>query len=129
LAASFFHVASCESGEGRLLLRADVEEIEQSRIRALPPERLIAWNRHARFTVHSGRTPWKTLLNGFTLVRQDRSDGAPGGLLLVSSEDAGSSLGSIRFVRRIFLRDILSVGRGLAPVPCSSRGNRQIEGG
>jgi hypothetical protein len=96
-----FHIARCESGEGRLLLRADVEDIDQSRIRALPPERLIAWNRHARFTVHSGRTPWKTLLNGFTLVRQERADG-PDGLLLVSSEDAGSSLGSIRFVRRIF---------------------------
>lgn len=96
-----FHVARCESGEGRLLLRADVEEIDQSQLRAVPPERLIAWNRHARFTVHSGRTPWKTLLNGFTLVRQARTDG-PGGLLLVSSEDAGSNLGSIRYVRRIF---------------------------
>lgn len=96
-----FHIARCASGEGRLLLRADVEDIDQSRIRALPPERLIAWNRHARFTVHSGRTPWKTLLNGFTLVRQERPEG-PDGLLLVSSEDAGSSLGSIRFVRRIF---------------------------
>ena len=61
---------------------------------------MIAWNRHAQFTVHSGRTPWKTLLNGFTLVR--RACGRRNGKLVVSSEDASSNLGSIRFLRRIF---------------------------
>lgn len=62
---------------------------------------MIAWNRHARFTVHSGRTPWKALLNGYTLVRSERPVG-PSGLIVVSSDDVGSNLGSIRFVKRIF---------------------------
>jgi hypothetical protein len=96
-----FRIARCTEGEGRLLLKADVEEIAQEDIRALPPERMIAWNRHARFSVHSGRTLWKTLLNGYTLVRRNRGDG-PSGKIVVSSDEAGSNLGSIRFVRRIF---------------------------
>ena len=96
-----FHIASCPDGEGRLLLRANVEEIDQQHIRAVPPERMIAWSRHARFSIHSGRTLWKTLLNGYTLVRRDGPSG-PNGLIVVSSDDVGSNLGSIRFVRRIF---------------------------
>jgi uncharacterized protein (AIM24 family) len=96
-----FHIASCPEGEGRLLLKANVEEIDQQHIRAIPPERMIAWNRHAQFTIHSGRTLWKTLLNGYTLVRKDRAQG-PSGRIVVSSDDVGSNLGSIRFVRRIF---------------------------
>ncbi len=96
-----FHIARCTEGEGRLLLKANVEEIEQEDIRALPPERMIAWNRHAQFTIHSGRTPWKTLLNGYTLVRRARAQG-PSGRIVVSSDDHGSNLGSIRFVKRIF---------------------------
>lgn len=96
-----FRIARCTDGEGRLLLKADVEDIAQEDIRALPPERMIAWNRHAQFSVHSGRTLWKTLLNGYTLVRRNRADG-PSGKIVVSSDDAGSNLGSIRFVRRIF---------------------------
>jgi hypothetical protein len=54
-----------------------------------------------RISIHSARTPWKTLLNGYTLVRRDRP-GGPDGQVVVSSEDAGSNLGSIRFVRRFF---------------------------
>lgn len=96
-----FRIAHCTEGEGRLLLKANVEEISQEHIRAIPPERMIAWNRHARFTIHSGRTPWKTLLNGYTLVRSERTPG-PSGLIVVSSDDVGSNLGSIRFVKRIF---------------------------
>ncbi len=97
-----FRIARCGEGEGRLLLRADVEDIVQEDVRALPPERMIAWSRHAQFTVHSARTPWKTLLNGYTLVRRDPGHGRAAGLIVVSSEDAGSNLGSIRFVKRIF---------------------------
>jgi hypothetical protein len=96
-----FRIAHCGEGEGRLLLRAHVEETDPEHIRAIPPERLLAWSRHARFAIHSARTPWKTLLNGYTLVRKDRP-GRPDGLVVVSSEDAGSNLGSIRFVRRFF---------------------------
>ena len=96
-----FHIARCPEGEGRLLLKANVEEIEQADVRAMPPERMLAWNRHARFTIHSGRTLWKTLLNGYTLVR-DASAGGPSGRVLVSSDDAGSNLGSIRYLKRIF---------------------------
>jgi uncharacterized protein (AIM24 family) len=96
-----FRTARCEDGEGRLLLRAHVEEHDLQHIRAIPPERLLAWHRHARFGIHSGRTLWKTLLNGYTLVRRDRPCG-PDGQVVVSSEDAGSNLGSIRFVRRFF---------------------------
>lgn len=96
-----FRIARCEEGEGRLLLRAHVEEIDPEHIRAIPPERLLAWHRHARFAIHSGRTAWSTLVNGYTLVRKAGIDGADG-QVVVSSEDAGSNLGSIRFVRRIF---------------------------
>lgn len=96
-----FHSAHCLGGEGRLLLKAHVEELAQEDIRAFPPERMIAWNRHAQFTIHSGRTPWKTLLNGYTLVRRSRPQG-PSGRIVVSSEDGGSNLGSIRYIRRIF---------------------------
>jgi hypothetical protein len=96
-----FRTARCDDGEGRLLLRAHVEEIDPEHIRAFPPERLLAWHRHVRFSIHSARTPWKTLLNGYTLVRRDRP-GGPDGQVVVSSEDAGSNLGSIRFVRRFF---------------------------
>ena len=96
-----FHTARCIGDEGRLLLKAHVEHGEQEDIRAIPPERLIAWNRHARFTIHSGRTAWTTLLNGYTLVRKDNSEGL-NGRVVVSSEDVGSSLGSIRYLRRIF---------------------------
>jgi len=95
-----FRVARCGEGEGRLLLKANVEENELGDIRALPPERMIAWNRHARFSVHSARTPWKTLLNGYTLVRRD-APGQPAGRIVVSSEEAASNLGTIRFVRRM----------------------------
>ena len=97
----FFRSARCEDGEGLLLLRAHVEEIDPQHIRAIPPERLLAWHRHARFAIHSARTPWKTLLNGYTLVRKPGVDGAEG-QVLVSSEDVGANLGSIRFVKRIF---------------------------
>jgi uncharacterized protein (AIM24 family) len=96
-----FHIARCPDAEGRLLLKANVEEIDQAEVRAMPPERMLAWNRHARFTIHSGRTLWKTLLNGYTLVR-DASAGGPSGRVVVSSDDAGSNLGSIRYLRRIF---------------------------
>ena len=96
-----FHSARCQFGEGRLLLKASVEAIDQQQIRAVPMERMIAWNRHAQFTVHSGRTPWKTLINGFTLVRRERPEGASG-LIVVSSEDTGASTGSLRYLKRIF---------------------------
>ena len=96
-----FHSARCRSGEGRLLLKANVEAIDQAQIRAVPPDRMIAWSRHAQFTVHSGRTPWKTLVNGFTLVRKERADGHHG-LIVVSSEDTGASTGSLRYLKRIF---------------------------
>jgi hypothetical protein len=61
---------------------------------------MLAWDRHVRFAVHSARTPWKTLLNGYTLVRRDLP-GQPPGRIVVSSEEAGSNLGTIRFVRRM----------------------------
>jgi hypothetical protein len=96
----FFRIASAPAGEGRLLLKANVEENELADLRALPPERMIAWDRHVRFSVHSARTPWKTLLNGYTLVRRD-PPGRPPGRIVVSSEEAGSNLGTIRFVRRM----------------------------
>jgi len=96
----FFRIASAPAGEGRLLLKANVEENELGDIRALPPERMLAWDRHVRFTVHSARTPWKTLLNGYTLVRRDTPGQAPG-RIVVSSDEAGSNLGTIRFVRRM----------------------------
>ncbi len=96
-----FRIARCEQGEGLLLLKADVEANEHDDLRAIPPERMLAWNRHARFTVHSGRTAWTTLLNGYTLVRSPATDGPPG-RILVSSAEVGSLLGSLRFVRRIF---------------------------
>ncbi|MBC7657401.1 MAG: hypothetical protein H7147_09540 [Frankiaceae bacterium] len=96
-----FHSARCDSGEGRLLLKASVEAVDQAQLRAIPLERMIAWSRHAQFTVHSGRTPWKTLVNGFTLVRRDRGDGQHG-LILVSSEDTGANTGSLRYLKRIF---------------------------
>jgi uncharacterized protein (AIM24 family) len=96
----FFRIASTTEGEGRLLLKANVEENELGDIRALPPERMIAWDRHARFSVHSARTPWKTLLNGYTLVRR-QVPGRPPGRIVVSSEEAASNLGTIRFVRRM----------------------------
>ena len=96
-----FHSARCRYGEGRLLLKASVEDIDQHQIRAVPMERMIAWNRHAQFTVHSGRTPWKTLINGFTLVRRQHPDG-PSGLIVVSSEDTGATTGSLRYLKRIF---------------------------
>ena len=95
-----FHSAYCPDGEGRLLLRASVEDNAQEDIRAVPPERMIAWNRHAQFTIHSGRTPWKTLISGYTLVRKAGPQGGSG-RIVVSSADAGSNLGSVRFVRRI----------------------------
>jgi len=96
----FFRIASAPAGEGRLLLKANVEENELGDIRALPPERMLAWDRHVRFTVHSARTPWKTLLNGYTLVRRDTPGQAPG-RIVVSSDEAGSNLGTIRFARRM----------------------------
>ena len=96
-----FHSARCRYGEGRLLLKASVEDIDQHQIRAVPMEWMIAWNRHAQFTVHSGRTPWKTLINGFTLVRRQHPDG-PSGLIVVSSEDTGATTGSLRYLKRIF---------------------------
>jgi len=96
----FFRIASAPAGEGRLLLKANVEENELADLRALPPERMIAWDRHVRFSVHSARTPWKTLLNGYTLVRRD-PPGRPPGRIVVSSEESGSNLGTIRFVRRM----------------------------
>ncbi|CAN5314131.1 hypothetical protein BH11PSE14_BH11PSE14_04110 [soil metagenome] len=95
-----FRIARCEQGEGLLLLKADVEANEHDDLRAIPPERMLAWNRHARFTVHSGRTAWTTLLNGYTLVRSPATDGPPG-RILVSSAEVGSLLGSLRFIRRI----------------------------
>ena len=95
-----FRVARCGEGEGRLLLKANVEDNEMEDIRALPPERMIAWDRHARFSVHSARTPWKTLVNGYTLVRRE-APGLPPGRIVVSSEEAASNLGTIRFVRRM----------------------------
>ena len=98
----FFRYARCppDGGPGRLLLRADVELVDQAQLRAMPPERLIAWNRHARFSIHSGRTAWTTLVNGYTLVRDDRP-GVPPGLIVVSSAETGSNLGTIRYVKRI----------------------------
>jgi len=95
-----FRVARCGEGEGRLLLKANVEDNELGDIRALPPERMIAWDRHARFSVHSARTPWKTLLNGYTLVRRELP-GLPPGRIVVSSDEAGANLGTIRFIRRM----------------------------
>jgi hypothetical protein len=99
----FFRIAQCpaDGGEGRLLLKADVELVDQAQIRAVPPERMIAWNRHARFSIHSGRTAWTTLVNGYTLIRRD-TPGVPPGLIVVSSAESGSNLGTILYVKRIF---------------------------
>ena len=88
------HALARALGERRLVLH------EHDDLRAIPPERMLAWNRHARFTVHSGRTAWTTLLNGYTLVRSPATDGPPG-RILVSSAEVGSLLGSLRFIRRI----------------------------
>ena len=95
-----FRIARCEDAEARLLLKADVEASLEDDLRAVPPERMLAWNRHARFSIHSGRTARAVLLNGYTLLRRNPAAGPPG-RILVSSEDTGSNLGSIRFVRRI----------------------------
>jgi hypothetical protein len=98
----FFRIARCppDAGPGRLLLKADVELVDQAQLRAVPPERLLAWDRHARFRVDSGRTAWTTLVNGYTLVRKD-TPGVPPGLIVVSSAESGTNLGTIRYVRRI----------------------------
>ena len=95
-----FRVARCDGGEGRLLLKADIEASREDDLRAVPPERMLAWNRHVRFSIHSGRTARAVLLNGYTLLRRHPASGPPG-RILVSSEDTGSNLGSIRFLRRI----------------------------
>ncbi len=95
-----FRVARCHDAEGRLLLKADVEANLHDDLRAVPPERMLAWNRHARFSIHSGRTLRAVLLNGYTLLRRNPDQGPPG-RILVSSGETGSNLGSIRFLRRI----------------------------
>jgi hypothetical protein len=82
---------------GVLLLRADVEQVEDAGLHAVPPERLLAWNRQVRFRAHGAETAWGVLVHGLTLVREP----AAGGRVVASSEDAGPRFGSLRFLRRI----------------------------
>ena len=94
-----FRIAEAPAGEaGVLLLRAYVEQGEGDHLQAVPPERLLAWNRQARFTAHGAHTPWGVLWHGLTLVR----DASGGGHVLATSEDRGARFGSLRFLRRIF---------------------------
>jgi hypothetical protein len=93
-----FRIAEAPAGEaGVLLLRAYVEQGAGDHLQAVPPERLLAWNRQARFTAHGAHTAWGVLWHGLTLVR----DAGGGGHVLASSEDRGARFGSLRFLRRI----------------------------
>jgi hypothetical protein len=95
-----FHYAKCREGEGRLLLIARVAAVQQSQLRTIPVEQLVAWNRHMCFTAHSHRTAWGTLINGFTLVR-DIQHGRNSGIW-VTAPAADEKWGAIRFAKRLF---------------------------
>lgn len=87
-----------DDAEGRLLLKADVEQMDPAELQALPPERLLAWNPQVRFRAHGADTAWGVLVHGYTLVREP---GVPG-LVLTRSDDGGPRFGSVRFLRRLF---------------------------
>ena len=93
-----FRIAEAPAHEaGVLLLRADVEQVEDAGLHAVPPERLLAWNRQVRFRAHGAETAWGVLVHGLTLVREPSA----GGRVVAISEDAGPRFGSLRFLRRI----------------------------
>ena len=95
-----FRIARCppEADGGILLLRADVEQGDNANLQAVPPERLLAWNRQARFRAHGAESAFGVLVHGVTLVREADA----GGIVLATSEDRGPRFGSLRFVRRLF---------------------------
>jgi hypothetical protein len=84
--------------DGRLLLKADVEQMDPADLQALPPERLLAWNPQVRFRAHGADTAWGVLVHGYTLVR----DPTVPGLVLTRSDEGGPRFGSLRFLRRLF---------------------------
>ena len=95
-----FRIARCppEADGGILLLRADVEQGDNANLQAVPPERLLAWNRQARFRAHGAESAFGVLVHGVTLVRE----ASAGAIVLATSEDRGPRFGSLRFVRRLF---------------------------
>lgn len=94
-----FRVAHAPAdAEGRLLLKADVEQMDPADLQALPPERLLAWNPQVRFRAHGADTAWGVLVHGYTLVREPSVPG----LVLTRSDDGGPRFGSLRFLRRLF---------------------------
>lgn len=95
-----FHYAKCLRGEGRLLLIARVDNIPQDQLHAIPVEQLVAWNRHMRFTAHSHRTAWGTLINGFTLVRHNQPGRNSG--VWVTAPAAVPRWGIVHYARQLF---------------------------
>src|SRR3546814_396598 len=97
-----FNVARCTLGSGRLLLEVAVVDALDVEIQAIPVERLVAWNRHMKFTVDSHREPFKTMINSFTLVRAKGAPGQQGLWVVAPSSQDGAKWGIVRFGKRIF---------------------------
>ncbi len=101
----FFHYARCGDGEGRLLLEARIHNTPKDSMSSIKPGRLVAWSRHAKFTVDSHRHPWKTLINPYTIVRE-YTPGVAKGLVLIAPESESSQFFGmgVQFIKRIFSR-------------------------
>lgn len=101
----FFHYARCEGGEGRLLLEARVHNTPKDSISSFKPARLVAWNRHAKFSADSHHNPWKTMLNPYTIVRES-GPGIAKGLFIIAPESESAQIfgAGMRSLRQIFSR-------------------------
>ncbi len=101
----FFHYARCGEGEGRLLLESRIHNTPKDSISSIKPGRLVAWSRHAKFSVDSHRHPWKTLVNPYTIVRE-YTPGVAKGLVLIAPESESSQFFGmgVQFIKRIFSR-------------------------
>jgi len=105
LGKHIYHSARSVGGPGRLLLSVSGQvEDHQEDVQTFPLERLIAWNRHANFTVMDKRTLGAVFKDGFTVGRQ--GEGEPGsGLLVVGAPTARPPIvhGTIRFVKTFLM--------------------------
>jgi hypothetical protein len=105
LGKHLYHSARCVGGPGRLLLSVSGQvEDHQEEVQTFPLERLIAWNRHAKFSISDKRTFGAVFKDGFTVGREGEGK-AGSGLLVVGAPTVKPPLlhGTIRFVKTFLM--------------------------
>jgi hypothetical protein len=99
-----FHTATCERGDGLLLLSI-AGNSDSTKIHYAPLEQISAWNSHIQFHVNSDRSRRSVFIDGYIIGPSPSPDGQNAGLIVVNT-GKNSKVGLSNFLRFVvtFLR-------------------------